>query len=132
MGTEKANQERLKAEAIAEAEKQKSIQKDLEAQNNRIALEKYQLALQQKEKERIRKEEKEKEKREEESKEKEESEKKRRKKNNDDIRKFRKKQNIASFLTLIDRFSNDLEFLQKTLEAIDEELLINKYAEFRR
>ena len=50
------------------------------------------------------------------------------------INKFRNEQNIADFLTLIENFLNDdddLIYLVKTLEALNEDKLISNYKDFK-
>ena len=63
---------------------------------------------------------------------KEEEERKRRERNKNDIDILRNVQNIALFLELIERFSKDYEFLIKTLEAINESIIIKKYEDFKK
>ena len=63
---------------------------------------------------------------------KEEEEKKRREINKNDINILRNVQNIALFLELMERFSKDYEFLVKTLEAINENIVIQKYEDFKK
>ena len=61
----------------------------------------------------------------------EEEERKRREKNEYDINKFRNDQNIAKFLELIERFSDDCFYMRKTLEALDDDKLIKNYKDFK-
>ena len=51
--------------------------------------------------------------------------------NEKDIKKFRNDQNIAEFLGLIERFSDDCIYMRKTLEALDEDKLIKNYKDFK-
>ena len=60
-----------------------------------------------------------------------EMERKRREKNEYDINKFRNDQNIAQFLELIERFSDNCIYMRKTLEALDEDKLIKNYKDFK-
>ena len=58
-------------------------------------------------------------------------ERKRREKNEYDINKFRNDQNIAKFLELIERFSDDCFYMRKALEALDDDKLIKNYKDFK-
>ena len=48
-----------------------------------------------------------------------------------EIKRFRESQNISLFLTLIEKFDDDLYYLGKTLEALDEEAVIKNYEAFK-
>ena len=53
------------------------------------------------------------------------------KKNDEDIKKLGSTKNIALFLELIERFYDDLHYLVKVIEVIDEETILKKYKEFK-
>ena len=52
-------------------------------------------------------------------------------KNDRDINRLRSSNNIALFLELIERFYGDLNYLVKTLEALNENVILKKYKEFK-
>ena len=88
------------------------------------------LIRRQKEEEERRRKEEEK-RRERERREREERERRKKEENLNAINKFRSEQNIADFLILIERFSDDLTYLIKTLEALNEDKVISNYKDFK-
>ena len=50
--------------------------------------------------------------------------------NEREIKRFRDSQDIALFLELIEKFKDDLIYLEKILEALDEKEVIKKYKVF--
>ena len=128
----KAEEERRQREAEArraeEERRQKEIEKELAIEERRRKREEYE---REKERRRRLEEEMERERRRKEEEERREMERKRREKNEYDINKFRNDQNIAKFLELIERFSDDCFYMRKALEALDDDKLIKNYKDFK-
>ena len=118
---DEAQRERDKVRSKEDELKNKSNEKErLDAQRARDALQKQKLELQ----ETLMKFQMEENKRN-----LEKQNKKIKEKNENDINSFRRNQNISVFLELIEKFSFDQYYLFKTLEAINESTIINKYLE---
>ena len=121
----KAEEERRKQELINQLAK---LQNEEEARRRR---EEYEREVERRRRLEIEREREERERRRREEEERRENERKIREKNENDINKFRNDQNIAKFLELIERFSDDCNYMRKTLEALDEDKLIKNYKDFK-
>ena len=125
---ERARQEREKAEQERKIEEERRKIEELKKLKKELKI-KEAIRRQKQEEERRRKEEE--KRRERERREREERERRIKEEKLNAINRFRSNQNIADFLILIERFSNDLIYLIKTLEALNEYKVISNYKDFK-